>query len=72
MSEIHLRHEYWRHEPTGRVWAVELTEGRIVGAAGPLDLRDATIDLLPYLSYDFREVRWIEQERNHLRPEIVE
>ncbi len=72
MSEIRTHYEYWRHKSTGRVWAVELLDGRVGGVAGPLDRRDATIDLLPHLLYTFPDVHWVEQERKHLTHEVFE
>ncbi len=43
-------YEYWEHGSTGRVWAVKLNRGSVVGVI-EIDRRDVNADLLPFLSY---------------------
>lgn len=37
------RREIWRDRVSGKVWAVELLRGRVVGCCGPLDPRRADV-----------------------------
>ena len=58
------RHEFWIYKPTGRAWAVELRDGVIVGAAGPIDAEDAHPIILDYLEYFAYEAMWVNEQRN--------
>ena len=52
-------HQYWRHTPTGQMWAVRIVDGELVGACGPLDPKEVPPKVLPYLPFHFRDVLWI-------------
>ena len=56
-------YQYWRHIPTAKVWAVQLQDGVLIGACGPLDPREVPVRILPYLSYHFGDVVWIQHNR---------
>lgn len=56
-------YEYWQHLPTGRVWAVKLNHGAVVGVI-EIDRRDVNVELLPFLTYHIDEAKFIE-ERQH-------
>ena len=64
-----MRHEYWRHTPTGQVWAVEMAESNLVGACGPLDRAEVPPMLLPFLSFDSRDLHWIRRQQQEFAPE---
>jgi hypothetical protein len=49
-------HDYWRHTPTGQLWAVRFVDGEVEGACGPLDRRAVAPLILPSLPFDFRDV----------------
>ena len=56
--------EFWLHQPTGYVWALESDRaGRVIAASGPLAVSDAVPALLDYLLYRAREVPWIVRHR---------
>lgn len=56
--------EYWLHKPTGRMWAMEIRNGSVVAAAGPLAAEYAVPGLLDYLTYVRSEAIWINRRRN--------
>lgn len=51
--------EHWLHKPTGRLWAIELDDGAVIGACGPLELAAAADVPLDYLTYWTNDVDWI-------------
>jgi hypothetical protein len=53
---------FWRHLPTGNIWAVETEGQKPVKCAGPLDERDLDLMLLPYLDYSTAYLRLVEAE----------
>lgn len=56
--------EFWLHDSTGYVWALEIDSGdRVIAAAGPLTKRDADPLLLDYLVYKATDVAWIVRRR---------
>ena len=55
--------EFWLHKPSGRVWAVEVEDGEVVGVAGPVRARDTDPVLLDHLPYDSRDVPWVTRNR---------
>lgn len=55
--------EYWLHKPTGRMWAVEVVDGTVRAAGGPLAVEDAAPELLDHLPYDRGEAPWINRAR---------
>jgi hypothetical protein len=57
------RHEFWIYKPTGRAWAVELRDGAIIGAAGPLDAEDVHPIILDYLEYFPYDGMWVNEHR---------
>ena len=45
------KRQLWKDRTSGKLWAVELSRGRVVGCCGPLeagDLSDLTLDHLPF------------------------
>lgn len=54
-------HEFWRHTPSGQLWAVHLDGGELAGACGPLDRGEVSPAVLPYLWFHFRDVQWIRE-----------
>jgi hypothetical protein len=62
-----VRFEYWIHRPSERVWAVQLREGRLLCAAGPLLATEADVDILSYLDYSRQDLAWIEEHRDEFR-----
>jgi hypothetical protein len=59
-----LLQEFWRHKPTGRLWAVELYAGNIIRAIGPLGKEEVDHRVLPYLPYTRRDIRWLKEHRS--------
>ena len=64
MESRSVQREYWRHKPTGALWAVELRDTAIVAVCGPMDARNGHPDLLDYLPYDIRDVVWVRRNRD--------
>jgi len=62
------RREFWVHEPTATVWAVEHVAGDIIGVAGPLPAADADTRLLDDLPYRASGSLWVTLNRNAFRP----
>jgi len=58
------RREFWVHEPTATVWAVEHVAGNILGVAGPMTAADADPLLLDYLPYRATDTVWVGLNRN--------
>lgn len=69
MSAPEVIQEYWRHKPTGRLWAVELYARRIIRAIGPLRKDEIDHRVLPYLPYTRRDIRWLNAHRSEFVPE---
>jgi hypothetical protein len=63
-----VRREFWIHEPTATVWAVEHAEGAILGVAGPISAADADPVLLDHLPYLSTEAVWVTLNRDEFRP----
>jgi hypothetical protein len=59
-----VRFEYWRHKPTGELWAVHLDERGVVRACGPIWPDDAPMAILPHFPYRTVDVPWIEAHRD--------
>jgi hypothetical protein len=59
-------YEYWEHGSTGRVWAVKLNRGSVVGVI-EIDRRDVNADLLPFLSYHTDEAKVLEDRRHEYK-----
>jgi len=53
----------WIYKPTGFAWAVEVRDGIVVAAAGPLDAAEAHPIIVDYLDYSPREASWIMKNR---------
>jgi len=64
VSTPELKQEYWRHKPTGRLWAVELYAWHIIRALGPLRGDESDHRVLPYLPYTRRDIRWLKEHRS--------
>jgi hypothetical protein len=63
-----VRREFWIHEPTALVWAVEHAHGEILAVAGPLRAADADPLLLDHLSYRTTDSGWVMLHRDEFRP----
>ena len=63
-----IRREFWIHEPTARVWAVEHMYGHILGVAGPMPTADADPLLLDHLPYRHTDTLWVTLHRGEFRP----
>jgi hypothetical protein len=61
MSKQMVAAEYWRHRPTGEIWAVRLVNGAVIGACGPLADSYVTRELLHYLPYSQRDATWVKE-----------
>jgi hypothetical protein len=68
VSASELLQEYWRHKPTGRLWAVELYNGHVIRAIGPLQNEELDRRVLPYLPYTRRDIRWLNAHRSEFIP----
>jgi len=62
------RREFWVHEPTDRVWAVEHLGGTILAAAGPMLAAEADPALLDHLPYRATDSLWVALNRDQFRP----
>ena len=60
--------EYWQHKPTGHIWAIELSEGRVARCCGPIFLEDVEARLLNHLMYDAKDLSWVVTHRKEFRP----
>ena len=64
-----MRHEFWRHGPTGTVYAVELApDGQPTGVCGPIAKRDQRGPQLAYFIYGSVQVAWLHHQRDQLTP----
>jgi hypothetical protein len=63
-----LTRELWQHRGTHELWAVELRDGIVAAAAGPLSLGDAHHEFLSGLDYATTDAAWIEKDRESFRP----
>jgi len=59
-------YEYWEHPSTGKVWAVKLNRGRVVGVL-QIDRREVNAKVLPFLSYHMDEAKIVEDRRHEYR-----
>ena len=57
-------YEFWRERGTGYVWAVELLEGVVVGACGPLEHSERDEEFLETFDYATGRAAWIEAHRD--------
>lgn len=57
-------YEFWRERGTGQVWAIELLEGVVVGACGPLDHSELCEEFLKAFDYAAERSAWIEAHRD--------
>lgn len=57
-------YEFWRERGTGQVWAVELLEGVVAGACGPLDHSELDEEFLEAFDYATERAAWIEAHRD--------
>jgi hypothetical protein len=62
-----VRCEYWIHEPSGLVWAVQFKDDALACVAGPLYAGEADVDILTYLDYSRQDLPWIEEHRDEFR-----
>jgi hypothetical protein len=60
--------ELWEHGDTHELWAVELRDGMVTAAAGPLRRDDARREFLSGLDYTAADAAWIERDRESFRP----
>jgi len=59
-------YEFWQHRATGDVWAVKLSQGRVVGAT-QISRADVTAELLPYLAYRSDDVADLQKQPRDFR-----
>ena len=69
-------HEFWRERAGGDVYAVQLVDGLVAGAYGPLELHDIDERFLVTLDYDQGRAAWLEDHRDDFelygtRPQTV-
>jgi hypothetical protein len=57
-------HELWHDRESGEIWAVELLDGVVAGAAGPLRPGSVSPALLKHFGYDRSEAARIESTRS--------
>lgn len=57
-------YEFWREPETGKVWAIELLEGAVVGCCGPLDRSEIEERFLPTFDYSPERAGWTEAHRD--------
>ena len=55
--------EFWRDRQDGRVYAVELVDGVVAGACGPLDSSEIEQSFLPTFEYTPDRAAWVESHR---------
>ena len=64
-NEVDVKtYEFWREMSTGDVWAVELTDGVVTGAAGPLHWSEIRLAYLHGYDYSPGEAARIEAVRD--------
>jgi len=56
-------YQYWRHVESGEVWAVEIVDGIVTGACGPLYDEDRPDDMRDF-EYDREDGDWIETNQD--------
>src|SRR2546430_1639927 len=59
---------YWQNLSDGLIWAVEVEHQRPVACAGPLQARDASLELLAYLEYSTSYVDLVDREWSSFVP----
>ena len=65
MNESELsEHEFWRDRTTGEAWAVELTDGAVVGACGPLTRSELDERFFRTFDYSPAHAGWIDAHRD--------
>ncbi|MGZ4335115.1 MAG: hypothetical protein ACXVRJ_12720 [Gaiellaceae bacterium] len=57
-------HEFWRERATGEVWAVELVDGVVTGACGPLDHSEVEEEFLDTFDYTADRAALMENHRD--------
>jgi hypothetical protein len=65
-------YEFWRERATGRLWAVELRDGVVVGCCGPLHRSDVEAQFLPTLDYSPERAGLMEADREAFDLELGE
>lgn len=56
-------YQYWRHIESGEVWAVEIVDGTVTGACGPLYYEDRPDDIRDF-EYDREDGDWVETNQD--------
>lgn len=62
------RYEFWRHRPSGELWAVVVENETVISATGPVAPSDAAVGILHYLPFDPRHAAWVRQHRAEFSP----
>lgn len=57
-------YEYWRARATGRIWAVKMLDGVVVGCCGPLEPHECEEEFLKALDYSPEGATWTEAHRD--------
>ena len=61
-------YEFWREVESGDVWAVELTDGVLSGAAGPLHWSELNLAYLHGYDYSPVEAATLDAARDRFEP----
>ena len=59
-------YEYWAHKSSGDTWAVEIRNGMVVGACGPLHHSERPADMRDF-DFDRETGDWVEENRDDFR-----
>jgi hypothetical protein len=62
---------FWRHLPTGHLWAVEIENQKLLRCAGPLAAHDVTLALLPHVPFSTRYVSLLQVEWSAYVPYLL-
>ena len=57
-------HEFWREIESGDAWAVQLEDGVVVAAHGPLHWSEIIVTYLPHYDYTEEDAAAIEARRS--------
>ena len=63
-----IEYQYWVHKRSGETYAVEIVNGQVVGACGPLYYEDYQTDMTEF-EYDKEDGEWVQNNKNDFRLE---
>lgn len=61
-----ITRQYWAHKKSGDEYAVEIQEGRVIGACGPLHYEDRPQDMRDF-EYSREDGEWINSHQDEFR-----